>query len=230
MVKSQYARQTLIRKPLHAELNLDSIREWFDDAYGECSVVAYTTRDYDALINAIGDEDEAYEFKMAFSDLQAQFDMFYESLECDWIPECFDLLFAVSGDCDNTFMYEDCAMDIIRMDRYELSEQQRKGREKLKRMTKDELLDAFKQCLTIATNYMSLRSRYDALKATMDVILEKNGTILEAIKSIDRLYEQAWERYYVKSPLFRDSQWDREEIWKEFNNALQYLPQEAFIA
>lgn len=230
MVKSQYAKQNLRRKPFHEELNLESIREWLDDAYGECSVVAYTTSDYDALIDAIDDEDEAYEFKMAFSDLQAQFDMFYDALDCEWIPECFDLLFAVSGDCDNTFLYEDCTMDIIRMNNYELSEEQEKGRERLKRMTKDELLNAFKQCITIAINYMSLRTRYDALKGTMDVILEKNGTILEAVKSIDTLYDNAWERYSVEHPLFRDEQWRQEEIWKDFEKAIQFLPQEAFIA
>jgi len=230
MVKGQLTRGALKRKPLHAELNIDSIRDWFSDAYYECSEVAYTANDYDALIDAIDDEDEAYEFRMAFSDLQNQFEMFDEALNEVWVPKCFDLLFAVSGEEGSVFWQEEITMDIMQMDRYDLTDEQKRGREILRRMTKDELLDAFKQCLTIATSYMSLRARYDALKGTMDVVREKNHTYLEAVRSIDKLYTAAWERYCSESPVWRDMEWEQAEIWREFDNSIRYLPQEAFIA
>lgn len=231
-MKESVVKKTLKRKPLHAELNMDSIWEWFNDAYEECSEVAYAAEDYDALIDALdGDEDEAYEFRMAFSDLQSQFEMFYEALNEAWVPKCFDLLFAVSASgTDSMFYQEELTMDIIRMDRYDLSYEQEKGREILKRMTKDELLDATRQCLTIATSYMSLRARYDALRGTMDVVRGKNGAILRAVRRIDELYNAAWEKYGETSLIWRDSNSEQERIWFEFDRTIKFLPQEAFIA
>lgn len=70
------AKQLRYKKPIVRDLNLDKIREDLWNIMEECENIRwYTDSDdgNDSLINALdGDEDEAYEFKMAFADLCAE--------------------------------------------------------------------------------------------------------------------------------------------------------------
>lgn len=67
------AKQLRYKKPIVRDLNLDKIQEDLWNIMEECENIRwYTDSDdgNDSLINALdGDEDEAYEFKMAFADL-----------------------------------------------------------------------------------------------------------------------------------------------------------------
>lgn len=62
------AFQLRYKKPIVKDINLWNIREELDDISCECDGVRYYWEsDDDTLLNALdGDEDEAYEFKMAF--------------------------------------------------------------------------------------------------------------------------------------------------------------------
>lgn len=66
------------RKPIVKNLNLEFIEQDLWDIQDECECVRwYTDSDdgEDSLLNAlIGDEDEAYEFRMMFADLCAECD------------------------------------------------------------------------------------------------------------------------------------------------------------
>lgn len=74
--KREKARQLLYKKPIVKELNLYAIKDKLFDIQGECEEVRWYTDSEDgedSLLNALdGDEDEAYEFKMAFADLLLQ--------------------------------------------------------------------------------------------------------------------------------------------------------------
>ena len=60
--------------------------------------VQWFMSDEDNLVNAMdGDEDEAFQFKMAFSDLAAELERFEEDLNNEYIPDCFDDLFPAVG-------------------------------------------------------------------------------------------------------------------------------------
>lgn len=55
-----------------------------------------------SLLNAlIGDEDEAYEFRMMFADLCAECDRMESDLKEEWVPECFDIFFVSAGAADD---------------------------------------------------------------------------------------------------------------------------------
>ena len=87
------------------DLNLDKIQEDLWNIMEECENIRwYTDSDdgNDSLINALdGDEDEAYEFKMAFADLCAECERMQEDLQEEWIPNCFDMFFVAAGTGEN---------------------------------------------------------------------------------------------------------------------------------
>lgn len=88
------AKQLRYKKPIVRDLNLDKIQEDLWNIMEECENIRwYTDSDdgNDSLINALdGDEDEAYEFKMAFAELY-DFDDGYMQLNVDIDTKNIDL-------------------------------------------------------------------------------------------------------------------------------------------
>ena len=78
------AKNLRYKKPIVKSLNLDAIKDDLWDIQSECEEVRWYTDSEDgndSLINALaGDEEEAYEFKMAFADLCAECDRMWNDL------------------------------------------------------------------------------------------------------------------------------------------------------
>ncbi len=171
------------KKPIVRDLNLDAIRQFLWDIQEECENIRwYTDSDdgNDSLINALdGDEDEAYEFKMAFADLCAECDRMSEDLNDEWVPECFDYFFVAAGAGDQGGGY--LGYDSYEGDYFGLfctdSYAEEEAKKKLKTMTKDEMISAVRQCLKIYHAYIGLRNRYESLKAAIDILRDKNNQI-----------------------------------------------------
>lgn len=71
--KAYKAKQLRYKRPIARDLNLDQIRSEMWDMMSVCEDIHWYDNDEESLVNALdGDEDEAYEFKMAFSDLEAE--------------------------------------------------------------------------------------------------------------------------------------------------------------
>lgn len=225
--KRQKAINMRYKKPIVKNLNLEFIEQDLWDILEECENVRWYTDSEDgtdSLINALdGDEDEAYEFKMTFADLCAECDRMREDLEEEWVPECFDIFFVAAGagdtyggllgwdsyegdyfgiDCSNSFVEDE-------------------AKKKLKQMTKDELIAAARQCFKVHQAYIGLRTRYDSLKAAIDILRDHNTGYLQAVKEIEKLYEEASKDRWSREKWSKDS---RE--WERYTNA---LPPEAWI-
>ena len=103
--KRRKAIRMRYKKPIVKDLNLDYINQDLWDIQEECENIRwYTDSDdgEDSLINALaGDEDEAYEFKMAFADLCAECERMANDLDEEWVPECFDIFFVAVGAADS---------------------------------------------------------------------------------------------------------------------------------
>lgn len=219
------AKQLRFKKPIAKNMNLDFFKQDLCDMQEVCEEVRwYTDSDEgnDSLINALdGDEDEAYEFRMAFADLCAECECMWEDLHNEWVPECFDIFFVATSNDNNEMLgwdsWEGDYMGIGYSD-YFLRESARK---KLKSMTKDNLIEASMQCLKIFQAYIGLRNRYDNLKNAIDVLRDKNTGILQTVKEIEKLYEDASEVQSVYA------EWSKE--WKAFEKYTDALPQEAWI-
>lgn len=218
------AKNLRYRKPIVKDLNLSKIQEDLWEIQEACEEVRwYTDSDdgSDSLINALdGDEDEAYEFRMAFADLCAECERMREDLQEEWVPDCFDIFFvaARAGDYYGGLLgwdgYEEDYFGIDAMSSFA----EDGAKKKLKQMTKDELIVAVRQCLKIYHAYIGLRNRYDGLKAAIDILRDQNTGILQAVKEIERLYEDAagsWSKYSKVSL-----------EWKRYTDA---LPPEAWV-
>lgn len=83
--KRRKAIQMRYKKPIVKNLNLDFIQQDLWDIMEECEEVRWYTDSEDgtdSLVSALaGDEDEAYEFKMAFADLCAECERMSEDLD-----------------------------------------------------------------------------------------------------------------------------------------------------
>ena len=219
------AKQLRYKKPIAKNLNLDSLTQDLWDIQEACEEVHwYTDSDdgNDSLINALaGDEDEAYEFKMAVSDLCAECERMIEDIQEEWVPECFDIFFVAAG-ADDLLGWDSYEQDYYGISQYESGLAENDSRDRLKRMTKDELIDASRQCFKVYQAYIGLRNRYDSLKAAIDILRDQNTGVLQAVKEIEKLYDAAQEKQGNYAEYSKE--------WKEFERCTDALPQEAWIA
>ncbi|WP_412303905.1 hypothetical protein [Hungatella sp.] len=209
-------------------LNLDTIKEDLWGIQEESEDVHWYTDSEDgtdSLINALdGDEDEAYEFKMAFADLCAECEQMIEDLNEEWVPECFDIFFVAAG-AGNSYggllgydAWEQDYFGLSCTDAYAEDE----AKKKLKQMTKDDMIAAARQCFKVYHAYIGLRNRYDSLKAAIDILRDQNTGYLQVVREIEKLYEAVSKNVYSRSEYSKESQ-----DWKRYTDA---LPQEAWIA
>lgn len=226
--KKLKAKQMRYKKPIVKNLNLDTIKQELWDIQEECEDVHwYTDSDdgNDSLINALdGDEDEAYEFKMAFADLCAECDRMIEDIKWEWVPECFDLFFVAAGageDGGGLLGYDSWEQDYFGLSCTEAFAED-EAKKKLKQMTKDDLIAATRQCLKVYHAYFGLRNRYDSLKAAIDILRDQNTGHLQVVKEIERLYVA------VSANRWTRDDWSQESRdWKRYTDM---LPPEAWIA
>lgn len=226
--KINKAKQLRYKKPIVKNLNLDSITQDLSDIQEACEDIHWYTDSEDGedtLINALsGDEDEAYEFKMAFADLCAECERMFEDINEEWVPECFDIFF-VSAGAGETYGgllgFDEWEQDYFGLGCTE-SFAEDEAKKKLKQMTKDELIAATRQCFKVYSAYIGLRNRYDSLKAAIDILRDQNTGYLQVVKEIEKLYEAASENQG------RYAEYSKE--WKEFERYTNSLPQEAWIA
>ena len=227
-IKRFKARQIRYKRPIVKDLNLDTITHDLWDIREECENIRWYTDSEDgtdSLINALdGDEDEAYEFKMAFADLCAECDRMSEDLNEEWVPECFDIFFVAVGAGESYGgilgwdSFEQDYFGISCTDSFAEDE----AKKKLKQMTKDNLIAAARQCFKIYHAYIGLRNRYDSLKAAIDILRDQNTGYLQVVKEIERLYEEVSKDKWSRNEYSKES---RE--WERYTDA---LPPEAWIA
>ena len=217
------ARQMRYKKPIARDLNLSTIQEELWDIQEECENVRwFCDTDQETLINTLdGDEDEAYEFRMMFADLCAECDQMISDLEEEWVPECFDIFFVAAGageEYGGLLGYDSYEGDYFGLNCTNAFAED-ESKKILKRMTKDELIAATRQCFRVYSSYIALRYRYDCLKASMNILKDQNTGYLQTVKEIEELYSKAEEEGF--------REWKPNT--KKLNDYLNSLPQEAWI-
>lgn len=191
------ARNKRYKKPINKEINLETIRSSLYDISSECCEVAYLFESGDDLFcDLLGGEEQLYEFKFMFSGLSADCEQMLEDLEYAYIPKWFDIfLAAISDESGSSLGWDYCEnseSDYFGLtDRYENRQVIEEAKKKVEHFTKAELIDGARQCFRITFNYLSLKSRYEDLKASMDIIRDTNKAELDVLKHINELYEKA---------------------------------------
>ena len=148
-IRQEKARKMRYKKPISKALNLEQIRSDLNDIQGDAQELAWTEDD-EALVAALdGDTDEAWEFRMAFSDLVADAERMERDLDESWVPECFDTFFPAVGTRGGYLGFDEYEGDYFGIEAWEDDYAERCARDKLMQMRKADIFDAAGACLRI---------------------------------------------------------------------------------
>lgn len=189
------AKNLRYKKAIAIGMNLDDIHQWISDTYEALDDVTYVTQNDQMFLDAFdGDEEEAFEFRMAFQSLAADIDRFASDLYEAWIPDCFnDFFCSVSGAGEEYAGYDIVEQDYFSLNTYEAIAGQDEAQKRLERLTKKDLIEAAQRCYQVAVAYLGLRSRFEDLRVAVDIIRAQNDGLTSGIKAIEDLYDQ-WSR------------------------------------
>ena len=231
-IKANRTRNLRYKRPALASLGWNAMWRELEEIQEACSDIHwYMDQDDDTLLNALdGEEEEVWEFKMAFADLEAKADQLSEVLQdqFNW---------RVSDDPERD--YDDCTVALIG-NRYSIVDIYDRGSDdedyysltgyeqelahteagkRLMRKTKADMLSTIGQCVGTMVAFLDLRQQYDYLKATFDILRDENTSMLKQIKEIEAAYEAAdavgWYSWYPEV--------------KRFERLLNCLPDRAWI-
>ena len=213
------------QKPIVYSLNWEHITERIYEIYEECSCIHWMTEDEEELIDLLdGDEEKAFEFRIAFSSLEAdctqmmddmdeirRYDFMGADINDDGAP-MFDLFFpAVTN--DEVYGFDTVIGDYFPLTSYQITAAMDVAKKRLKRMTKDQILDLAGMSLNVARDFTSLEYRYNSLKGCIDILRGKNDGVLSIVKSL----EDAWEK------------WDMDGDERALNRQLSEMPDRLWI-
>lgn len=203
-VRKIKAMQRRNRKAVAAEMNIDTIREQLADMGEACAEVHWFVDSEDGqetLVDALDSEDDAWEFRMAFSSLLGDIERMQDDMDpydCEFaynVPEVFDdFMAAIRASVDGRGLlkgYDDYEEDYFGLGGYEADEAVQISCERLKRLTKDDLISAAQRCFNVAMQFIGLRARYDDLKDAIDILKGKNASFLQQVRAIEAAYETA---------------------------------------
>lgn len=225
-IKAQKAKQLRYKKPIAKELNLEAIKLDLWDMQDKCSDIHWYDGDEESLVNALdGDEDDAYEFKMAFSDLEAGLERFREDLDEAYVTDYFDTLFpAVGAGFNEGYLgYDSYEGDYFGIAPYEYQYAEEEAAKKMMTLTKKELLEVVGICLKVAHQYMAIRYRFNCLDAAIETLRGANMDKIKAVKGVEELYEIA-----EKKSMHFEFRNTKEEY--ELDKQLEDIPQEYWVA
>lgn len=213
------------KKPIANGLNLDGIKNSLWDISEACGEVQYyIDYDDDTLLNALdGDEDDAYEFKMMFSELSAECEQMRYDLEHEYVPEYFDLFFAAIKKNGEMLGYDTYEHDYYGLGSFESRLANEEAVKKMKVLTKNQLIEAMQYCFGVYQAYIGLTYRYDCIKAAMDILRDENTGYIKMVKQIEELYEKSNEETEGFKYCWRG------DTLKNYDRLIENMPQEAWI-
>lgn len=217
------------KRPALASMGWDAMRTELDDIREACyDVHWFTDQDDETLLNALdGDEDEAWEFRMAFSSLEASADSLYEAIndnfgrwDCeDAEREYNDCTVALIGNRYRMVGYDGDEEDYYSLTGYEPELAFTEAGKRLMRLTKKDMISTIGQCVGTLIAFLDLRQQYDYLKATLDILRDENTSMLKQVKEIEAAYEAANAHGF----------WCGDDATKRFDRLLDELPTRAWI-
>lgn len=199
MTKGERTRALRYKRPALASMGWEHIQYELDEISAACDDVRWFIDGdggFDSLVNALdGEEDEAFEFKIAFSDLSARCELLGDALResCIDVEQYDDCTVALIGNRYNMVGYDADEEDYFSLVSYEQELATTEAGKRLMRLTKAEMVSTIGQCVGAMLAFYDLRQQYDYLKATMDILRNENTSMLKTIKEIEAAYETAAE-------------------------------------
>lgn len=223
--KAYKAKQLRYKKPIARGLNIDTIQSELWDMISACEDIHWYDNNEESLVSALdGDEDEAYEFKMAFSDLEAELEQFQEDLSSEYISDYFDVFFpAVEAKYAGGYLgFDQYEGDYYGLELYEYSFAENEAAKRIMSLTKKKILEVVGQCLKIAYQYMAVRYRYDCLDAAIEILRGENMERIKIIKGIE-------EQYLIAEETSDGFKYVYQKEVRKLDGMLLQVPQEYWI-
>lgn len=220
--KAERSRNLRYKRPALASMGYDAMINELYDISEACSEVHwFVDNDEETLLNALdGDEEAAWEFKMAFADLEQKAEGLMNAVSKWEIREEFDTCtVALIGNRYRTVGYDGVEEDYFALTGYQEELAHTEAGKKLMRHTKAGMIAMIGQCLGTLVAFLDLRQQYDYLKATMDILRDENTSLLRSIKEIQAAYEAA----------AADGFYSWYESCKKFDRFLNCLPDRAWL-
>lgn len=214
-IKSNRTKNLRYKRPALVSMGYDSLRTELWDIQEACNDVRWFVEQGDeTLLNALDGDDEAeWEFRMAFSDLEAKADELERMLNqhCDWDGEGFSKMYndctvALIGNRYQLIGYDFEEEDYFALMSYDQNLAQTEAGKRLMRKTKAEMISTIGQCFGVLLAFLDLRQQYDYLKAVFDILRDENTSLLKQIKEIEAAYKAAdtvgWYCWYPEVERF----------------------------
>ncbi len=197
--REQRTRALRYKRPALASMGYEHIQRELEETVEACDNVAWFAGDIDTLTDALdGSDEEAHEFMLACSDLSAKagilLEQLYEVGEYD--PEGSarqydDCTVALIGNRYDTVGFDTLQEDYFSLTGYDTELAESEAGKRLMRHTKADMLSLIGQSVGILVAFLDIRQQYDYLQATLDVLRDENGSVLQAVKDLNAAYEKA---------------------------------------
>lgn len=223
MTPAERSRMLRFKRPALASMGHSAIWAELEDISEKCSEIRWwMDTDDDTLLNALdGDEEDAWEFKMAFADLECKCERLLEQFAGWQSPDeqtFDDCTVALIGNCYNLVGFDDYEEDYFALTSYQERLAEEEAGKRLMRKTKKEIISTIGQCVSTLLAYYDIRQRYDYLQAEFDILRNQNTALLDTIKEIEHLYDEAQS----------SGEWSINV--RKFNTLLDALPQELWVS
>ena len=203
IAKQEKARNLRYKKAILEEFNRESILDELYNITENCGEIRYIVNGEEAtLIDALdGDEEEAYELRMAFSELDSECERLFDLLNEEYICDCFDDFLAGISDGSGMKLigYDVYEEDYFGLTSYEGKLGCKEAQKRLERMTKSQLISAGCQAFRVLTCFLNVRFKYDYLKAAFDILKGTNTAFLDVIREIEKEYENACDDWHASN-------------------------------
>lgn len=224
-VRRNKAKNLRYKKAAVSGLTLWEIREKLGEITEACDEVVYwMDSDDQTLVDALdGDYEDADRFKMDFAILSADADRMDDDMRNILEPERFDDILVVSGIGEQRgeclMGYDEFEGDYFGIENWMRGWAEKESVKRLKRLTKDGLLEQMAQTISITFAFLGIQSRYQDLKAAMDILRAQNKEYLDSVKLLNELHAQLW------------NEWGHMDykVERQMDAIIQRMPQEAFL-
>lgn len=221
--RAQKARNLRYKKAVLDGLNLEAIQTEFYEISEECDNIRWVADgDEGTLIAAMdGDEEEAFEFRMMFSELSTECEMLQDLLSGEYVFEHFDDFLAGAADGSGMRMlgYDDYEEDYYTLTSFDGNAGCKEAKRRLERLTKKELIEGASQTFRILMCFLNVRYKFDYLKAAFDVLKGENTSLLDMVRQIEKLYDTAMSDDY---PANREAE-------KELDKVIGAMPERMWV-
>ena len=224
--RREKAKNLRYKKAAVSGLTLWEIREKLGEITEACDEVVYwMDSDDQTLIDALdGDLDDVDRFKADFAVLSADADRMNDDLYNVYVRETpFDDILVTSGIDQQRGMsllgYDELEGDYFGIENWMRDWAEKESVKRLKRLTKEQLLEAMAQTVAITFAFLGIQSRYQDLKAAIDILRAQNKEYLDSVKLLNELHAQLWD------------EWGHMDykVERQMDAIIQRMPQEAFL-